>query len=81
MEREEVSRDELLKILNEELSKYEECEDCKFSRVVQLARPDSEGCNWSNRLYLRCSGRPSKLCEPFAQNVINEARKKYNLKG
>jgi hypothetical protein len=81
MGREEVSRDKILKILNEELSKYKECEDCKFSRVVQFARPDSEGCNWSNRLYLRCSGRPAKSCEPFAKNVINEARKKYNLKG
>jgi hypothetical protein len=81
MERELVSEEELLSILNKEFSKYEECENCKFAGVVKLAEADKDGCNWSlANVSVRCSGVPEKKCHPFAVSVVAEAGKRYNIK-
>jgi hypothetical protein len=52
--RELVSNERLLEILNERLHKYDQCEECYFRGVViPLRHPDPEGCNWSRDLILR----------------------------
>ncbi len=80
MERTLVSGDELVKILNEELAKYEECKDCSFhAPPFKLVEPHKDGCNWST-INLRCSGVPHEICSPFANRVVTEAQQKYNLK-
>ena len=80
MERKIVSEEELISILNGELSKFGECKDCQFYHVSKLQESDNDGCNWSSEVMLRCSGVPVKICQKFAHRIINEARKKYNLK-
>lgn len=80
MERQLVSEIELIKILNAELAKYEECKNCHFDAPpVRLVEPDKDGCNWST-IYLRCSGVPAEICAPFSERIVLDAKKKYNLK-
>ena len=79
MSRRQIADDELLKYLNEELSKHGECADCRFEHVRKLGGIDSEGCNWLEP-NLRCSGVPADVCTPVALQVIREARSIYNLK-
>ena len=43
--RKEVTEDELLEILNSELSKHTEIAKCSFVSV-QRSKPDGTGCNW-----------------------------------
>ena len=78
--RQQVSEDELLAILNEELSKCEGCKWCRFDNPpMKLAHPDEDGCNWST-VNIRCSGVPVKICQPFVERIVSDARRKYNLK-
>lgn len=80
MERKIISEEELLSILNNELSKYEECRNCRFDNPpLKLMEPDKDGCNWST-IYMRCSGVSSDICWQFADRIVFEARKKYNIK-
>lgn len=83
MERKLISEEELLSILNSQLSKYEECKDCRFDTPpLKLVELDKDGCNWST-INMRCSGIPpeiSKICRSFAERIVFEARKKYNIK-
>jgi hypothetical protein len=80
MDRKLVTREELLAILNEELKKREGMENYSFTSVgYELVEPDAEGCNWSTPV-LRGSGVPLEPCIPIARRVVEEARKKYNLK-
>lgn len=79
MERIVLSEEELILLLNGELSKHEECNDCRFVGIVKLRDKDEGGCNWSNA-NLRCSGVPTEICKPVAERVICEAKAKYNIK-
>ena len=75
--REEVSEDELLTILNEELSKHAELRKCSFISI-QRTEPDKTGCNWSAAV--RSSGAPHYISAPVTGKIVSEARKKYNVK-
>ncbi len=81
-QRQVVSKDELVRIMNEELGKYEECKDCRLREPDSLIEPDETGCNWSldKPGALHCSGVPTEVCAPFAYRVIAEAMSKYNIK-
>lgn len=76
---ETVSQDELLEWINLELSKYEECNDCRVTSVVRLKGEDENGCNWSSK-NLNCSGIPADVCSPVANKVIAHAKMRFNLK-
>jgi hypothetical protein len=81
MERELVSNEELVSILNEKLSKYEECENCRFNGIIELAEEDKEGCNWSTASsIITCSDGGTEICYPYAARVVSEVGKKYNIK-
>jgi len=75
--REEVSEDELLTILNEELSKHAELRKCSFISI-QRTEPDKTGCNWSAAV--RSSGARHYISAPVTGKIVSEARKKYNVK-
>ncbi len=79
MERAPVSQDELLEWINSELLKYEECNDCRVTSVVRLKGEDENGCNWSS-VNLKCSGVPADVCYPVANQVIAQAKMRFNLK-
>jgi hypothetical protein len=48
-------------------------------RRKRLAQPDKDGCNWSE-VAVRGSGVPVRDIMPAADRIIDEARKKYNVK-
>jgi len=79
MERQVISKEKLISILNDELSKHEECAECKFeTKVVKLKKIDEAGCNWST-LGLRCSGVSADVCSRTVQKIVYDARTKYNV--
>jgi hypothetical protein len=81
MARELVSKRELIRILNNELSKYEECKDCHFDGVMKYEKEKGNGCNWLGaNVKFRCSDKPDKRCQPFISKVLSEAGKQYNIK-
>ncbi len=81
MARELVSKRELIRILNNELSKYEECKDCHFIGIVKYEEEEGDGCNWLGaNVKFRCSGEPDERCRPYISRVLSEAGKKYNIK-
>jgi|GEM_PF-2432370 len=75
-----VSNQRLLQILNERLHAHDDCKECYFSSAVMALRcPDSEGCNWSRDLNVRCSARTSQACKLIAECVIDDLARQYNL--
>lgn len=78
MKRELVSQNDLLKWMNSQLALHDECTNCRF-KSVQGHEEDHEGCNWSPHV-LRCSGVPTEVCTPIANQVVAQARSKFNLK-
>jgi hypothetical protein len=79
MEREELSEEELLILLNRELSKHNDMNQVVFSSIERLAEPDRTGCNWSMARVK--SGRvPHHVVAPVTGQIVSEARKKYNVK-
>ena len=81
MERMEVSKKELIFILNRELSRYEECNNCHFDGILALPEAGEDGCNWIGaHVKLRCSGEPEERCRPFVSKVMSEVGKQYNIK-
>ena len=79
--RKSVLKDELLSILNRELSKHEECENCMFMNILESDEECEDGCNWIGaNLKLICDGDASEKCRPFVSKVLAEAGFKYNIK-
>ncbi len=75
--RKEVTEDELLEILNSELSKRAELKKCSFISI-RRTKPDFTGCNWSAEV--RSSGVPHHASAPITGKIAADAKKKYNIK-
>ncbi len=76
--REEVSRERLLEILNQELAKYPECHEIGVGYIDAL-QPDEDGCNWEvSTLRLRASGL-SEASLAVVNQVILEMKHRFNL--
>lgn len=79
MKRQVISKEKLISILNEDLSKHEECAGCQFeTRIVKLKKVDESGCNWTT-LGLKCSGLSVDVCSGTVQQIVSDARTKYNV--
>ncbi len=53
-----VSTDVLVTMMNQELQGYDVCEDCQFDGpILKLQSLAGDGCNWSDQVIIRCSGR------------------------
>jgi len=78
MEQQIISKAELVKIINDELSKHEECNDCSISGIMKLQETDDVGCNWTDP-YIQCSGVPADVCAPIAGQVFSAMKKIYNI--
>ena len=78
MQRDLVSQEDLLKWLNLQMSKYDECTNCKFTSV-QEHEEDQEGCNWSAHT-LTCSGVPVEVCQTIANQIVAQAKGNFNVK-
>jgi len=80
MERKLVLVEELLSILNGELSKYEEFKNCRFENPpMKLLIPDEDGCNWST-IQIRYIGVSTDAGRPVVERIVAQARKKYNIR-
>ena len=79
MERKEISEEELLILLNAELSKHNEMNQVIFTSIERLAKPDHAGCNWS-KARVKSSRVPHYVAAPITGEIVAEARKKYNVK-
>lgn len=87
--RESVSREQLLAIMNEELAKHGVCEDCQIDGPIRLLdgpirirlqEADETGCNWSEDVTTRCSGRSvTRQCYQAVGRVVADARRRYNI--
>ena len=78
--RQVVTKARLLEILNEELAKYDVCDDCSFVGPVHLLQePDETGANWSEDMHVRCSGRSADPCADAAGKAAAAVRRSYNL--
>jgi hypothetical protein len=71
VERQILKIEELLVIMNSELSRFDTCVECRFKSIVPLKDADEEGCNWSHA-NLNCRAFPASvspsaaLCQPAA---------------
>ena len=74
-----VTEEELLSILNKELSDWGEGENCRIKSVDRMKETDPSGCNWGEA-NLRCSGVPVSFCRDVFVRIVAEAMTKYNLK-
>lgn len=76
-----ITASELLRILNEQLAKHDECGDCRFREPIwRLQEPDATGLNWNDELILNCSGRPIEPCAPIARRILTDAAARYSLR-
>ena len=80
MERILVSVAELLSILNNELSSYEELKYCHFETPpMKLLTPDEDGCNWST-IQVKYIGISDEEGRPVVERIVAHARKRYNIR-
>lgn len=78
MPRQIVSEVELLRWINAELAKSDDCADCRVTSIMRLRGVDADGCNWSSANF-RCSGRPVAVCQSVANAAIAQARSLFNI--
>jgi hypothetical protein len=75
-----VSRDELNKILTEELQAHSDCEGTKVTVLYDLAEPDDKGCNWSADVSLRLGdGVDKEHASLLAAAIVQKNRLLFNL--
>jgi hypothetical protein len=79
MEREEVDEEELLILLNRELSKHNDMNQVVFTSIERLEEPDGTGCNWS-MARVKSSRVAHHVVAPVTGQIVSQARKKYNVK-
>ena len=75
-----VLKEDLISILNSMLLKYDECENCMFTGVLEIDDKNEDGCNWIGaKLEMICGSETSEQCRPFVSKVLSEAGKRYNI--
>ncbi|MGV1100823.1 hypothetical protein ACUUL3_15605 [Thiovibrio sp. JS02] len=79
MERTLVSEKELLSYLNKELQRAGQLEECRFDAIVRMRIDDRSGCNWASATVC-CGQATGNVCPPAAERIVNEAKKRFNLK-
>jgi len=78
MERQALNQQELLALLNFELSAYGECDGCRFTSIRRMAIRDDAGCNWLDARAQ--SDHKLGLEEHFiVRHVVEETRKHYDV--
>lgn len=75
-----MSDAELIQWMNAELRKEPDYADCHFDAPIhRLKVNDADGCNWSAPT-LRGSGIPVAVCKERAAEVLERARRMFNVK-
>ncbi len=79
MARKIISKEELIKWMNQKLHAEEDFENCRFTSVYKLVDMDDSGCNWDLDK-MRCSGIPFEACKSSANVVVRKAKALFNKK-
>ncbi len=78
-ERELVTQQALLDWMNERLAQHEDMDDCRIEGPLYRLRQPA-GCNWSDRVTIRTSGRSATDRDRHVvEAVVLEARTRFNL--
>ena len=81
-DRQVVSRERLIQILNETLAQQDQhhaCEDVEARTLgPSLRDPDADGCNWTSENLVWIRG-PSPPCRQVLVEVLTELRARYNI--
>ena len=81
MERETVTREELLAIINAEIQKIPDLKSARIDLIRPYRVPDEDGCNWSPGIWLQLHGDVSvEYYRPHIQSITAETRRRYNLR-
>jgi len=72
MTRQLVSRDELVRLVNERIGQIPNAGPCALGGVLRLEKPDRDGCNWL------ANSIKGIYTDGFRQ-AVTEIRAKYNL--
>lgn len=76
-----LTLNELSAWLTTELQKSPDAGDSEITVQYALRDPDEEGCNWSDTVVLRVGhGASHEYLQPFVQQLVGVARKKFNVK-
>jgi hypothetical protein len=76
--RQVLSKQDLLMLLNFELSAYEDCADCHFTSVKTTAARDESGSNWRGAK-VQVEGEMTETAREIAGQVLHEVRETYNV--
>ena len=77
--RQDLSKRELLALLNWELAAYEQCEGAHFKSIHALRKRDDAGCNWIDAGVK--ADHPLGMDEHFiVRHVVEQTRKKFDLR-
>ena len=85
IQRQVVSRERLLELLNEALHdealhRQRVSEDCRFKGpLMVLQEPDETGCNWSDNVQIRRSGNAELPSLTVLARALLRVRRRYNL--
>ncbi len=79
MEREVVSEQRLLEILNEELRQSPECEGAEFADGPWRSENGPSGRNWELEPRVRSEDGSDRLCNEQARLVVRDAYERYNI--
>lgn len=77
--RQNLSKREMLALLNWELAAYEQCDGTHFSSIRAMPSRDDSGCNWLDARVI--ADHPLAMDEHFiVGHVIEETRRKFDLR-
>jgi hypothetical protein len=80
LQRTAVSMDELIRLLNEELSNHRECSECRFVGPIRKAiDPYPDGGNWIRHVTVRGKPDNAEACGAIAADVVVLIAAGYNL--
>ena len=78
MDRETISKDKLIQLINIEIGKIPEISDCEVSGIYLLREQDENGCNWSPAYY-KNGQLPAEKSAPLVGRVISDLQNMYNI--
>jgi hypothetical protein len=74
-----VDEADLVRWLSAQFQTYPGCSTVSVERVIRLAKPDSDGCNWSRTLVLNPGGAPAEAYALAYAAIVDLGRKAFNL--
>jgi hypothetical protein len=73
-----LSANDLIALLNWELSAYEECDGCRFTSIRRMRERDDAGANWLDARVL--ADHRLGLEEHFiVRRVVDETRRRFDV--